>query len=424
MKKLIPLTLTLVLLAVSLGIVQADEAHPEPYLLGSTKPLANDLKAAALEFLRYNPPAQPAPVYYFISNVSLLGNGQYRVSFIAYDLQSPDDEYDLEMHEKVIWFGALNITQMGEYIQVDYLFPPQQEAGALKLAAPSEAGGGTSVWFPWQAGKSVLYGVLGVHDTGYAGTRFVDLVSGDSMGPNAANSNVYASTNSTIVAICDDGQTVGIRMQTAGSGDYYSYYHLIPASLTEGNTFARGQLLGSLKYGSFSSQGCGSAQQQPTNYHLHWGFQPQNSKFRAEDCILDIGTQRWTCTQNGEVKTIAPTQWLWHAQGGNEPGVIINDNGQVVEPSAPSFWDMILIGMYSILKSALINSLPQKALFDTGAVMARAAMLVIRMFFVLVRSTFDIRLAMNIFLVIGLIETGLAIYGIYRLILKAIPGAS
>ena len=422
MKKIL-ITLTLILCALFPSTIQADGENPEPVLLASTKPMADDLKAAALEFVRYNPPVQPAPVYYFISNLSILGIDRYRVSMIAYDLQSPDEKYDLEMHEKVLWFGSLDISRMGETITVEYFSLPYQHS-ALKMAAPRHAGGGSGVWFPWQAGKSVIYGMLGVHDDGYAGQKFVDFVSGETFGNNAASSTVYASTNSTIVAICDDGQTLGVRMQTASSGDYYSYYHLLDnVTLVEGATFARGQVLGSLKYGSFSSLGCGHADQQPTNYHLHWGFQPNNGQFRAEDCILNIGAQKWECTRSGQVNTISPTQWIYHAQGGTGGGPPPNDGGSEIEQSAPSFWDSVLVGLYEIMQAALLSLLPQKSLFDTGAVMSRLAMLVIRMFFVLVRSTFDIRLAVNIFVLLGLTETALAIYGIYRLILKAIPGA-
>jgi hypothetical protein len=424
MKKISLLTLIVLLMALFPAPTQAQGESPLPTLLGSTKPLADDLKLAAMEFVQYNPPSQPAPLYYFISNVSMLGSGYYRISVIAFDLQSPYEEYDLEMSDKILWFGALNITQTGEYIDVKYLTMPSHQS-ALKMASSTNSGGGSGVWFPWQANKSVLYGMLGVHDNGYANQRFVDLVSGNSMGSNAANANVYASTNSTIVAICDDGQTVGLRMQTATSGDYYSYYHLLDnSSLVEGATFARGQLLGSLKYGTFTSAGCGAASQQPTNYHLHWGFQPNNGSFRAEDCILDIDSQTWECTVNGTVKTISPTKWIYHAQGGDggEVGTPPNDSGDPSESSS-SFWDNVLVGLYTIMQSALLNALPQKSLFDTGAVLARTAMLVIRMFFVLVRSTFDIRLALNIFFALALVESGLAVYGIYRMILKAIPGA-
>lgn len=423
MKKITHLFLIFFALA-SLGASWPQDGNPEPYLLGSTKPLHQDYKTAALDFLWRNPPANPAPVYYFISNVSVLGQGMYRVSMIAYDLESPYEEFDLEMHDKITWFGALNITQVGEEITVSYFTLPHQQS-ALKRAAPRAAGGGANVWFPWQANKSVIYGVLGVHDDGYAGQKFVDLVSGDALGPNAAHSNVYASTQSTIVAICDDEQTVGLRLQTVGDESYYSYYHLLPSeTFVEGRTYAKGALIGSLKYGSFESQGCGSAQQQATNYHLHWGFQPANNKFRAEDCILDLTTQKWDCTQNGIIKQISPGSWLWHANGGDDVGVIINDNGTVVVPSSPSFFDMVVIGLYTVLQNVLIAILPAKTAFDTAGTMSRVAIIVIHMFYVLVRSTFDIRLAINIFLAIAVIETGLALFSLYRLILKAIPTAS
>jgi hypothetical protein len=424
MKKVLLISLLFFLVMAFPGIGYAQE-QTNPQLLGSTKPFADDLKQAALDFVHENPPVEPAPRYYVISNVSMLGTGYYRISMIAYDLQSADEPFDLEMHDKVLWFGSLNVTQTGDYIEISY-FNIGAQQGALKMASPSYAGGGATVWFPWQANKSVLFGMLGVHDEGYAGQRFVDLVSGDGMGSNAANSNVYASTNSTIAAICDDGQTIGVRMQTASSGDYYSYYHLLDnPSLVEGATFARGQLLGSLKYGTFTSLGCGAADQQPTNYHLHWGFQPNNGSFRAENCILSIGDNEWGCTQGDAVKVIKPRQWIYHVQGGSggDPGTDPGDGGDPTEQSSPSFWDTALVGLYTIMEEALLSALPQKSLFDTGAVLARTAMLVIRMFFVLVRSTFDIRLAVNIFLLLGLTETALAIYAIYRMILKAIPGA-
>jgi len=223
----------------------------------------------------------------------------------------------------------------------------------------SAAGGGSYVAFPWEAGKSTVYGPRGVHGTGDYGTSgllAVDFVSGTGFGPSAANDGVYASDDGIVDYVCEDDTSSAIRTHNATTGDYFVYAHILANdNLDYDVEFAKGELIGSLKHGSFDDT-CGWAQQNSTSWHVHWMFQPASGSFRAEDCRLTVSTQKWDC--NGE--EVGTGQYLF---GGGGAGALsasgLGTASAGVADTQASFWDYFLGSIIRIMDVLFFKQLPE-----------------------------------------------------------------
>jgi hypothetical protein len=161
--------------------------------------------------------------------------------------------------------------------------------------------------FPWQAGTSMLYGTLGVHDNGFAsvvtGWKAVDMLSDGNTGAGHAPNRLLAAYASTISYRCNDGTSVAVR-----AGNFF-YTHLVyNANLYVGKSFAQGQEMGQMKTGSFSAS-CGWATQGSGWFHVHWGF--PNDDLQVEGWTLSMSTKNWT---NGGA-TITPNGSGWIKAG-------------------------------------------------------------------------------------------------------------
>jgi hypothetical protein len=373
--KRISVMLLAVLIIALLTIQPARAQEPEPgtaYIISSTRPISSELRLALNDWLALSPPS--SAVYYAVTYTRFDGVN-YHVSLAGLNLSSPDDPWSITGDEKgnhqAVWLGTVKVFPDNSVMLKTPSEGEFSNIARYKIAMPAVIplpgpGGGAYVRFPWQPAKAVQYGILGVHDAEFGNTgawRAVDLISGTDMGSGAANDSVYASVGGTIDYVCDDGQTVTVRL--AGGGDYFLYSHMLDnALLEESNSFSAGAVLGTLKHGSFISQGCGGAIQKANHWHLHWGFITSNKTFQAEGCILSskgpsgIGPEaEWRCGNT----TIKVLGYLYHY--GN---IGINpDDGTVGAHYAegagggPSFWTYLLSGLKNVFDHYVTNNLPE-----------------------------------------------------------------
>ena len=362
MKKIIPI-LTIALLL--MNIISASAQSSAPYVIRSTQPISDELRGWLNAWLAAEPPSD-AP--YYIVTFSRTVNSLTYVSLVGVDLSSPDADWDLEEGGNAVrWMGSVTVSTSGTVTRLS-MTQAQQAGGRLKGASVQpmrEAGGGSYVSFPFQAGKAMIYGPRAVHgsgDYGTSGMLAVDLVSGDDLGAGAAPPYIYASDAGEIDYICDDGTSVAVRTHNTDTGDYFLYAHLLDnENLVVSNTFVRGALIGDLKYGSFSDD-CGWAEQKDNHYHVHWMFVPSGGSFQAEGCVLSVSTKKWTCGTD----EIGTGGWL---KGGGGYSIGADSiTGTAGTNADPGFFDFFLSGVISIYNRGFMRFMPPHntfAQFDT-----------------------------------------------------------
>jgi hypothetical protein len=368
-----------ILLAILLFLLLAYSSGPASAqvipgrIVDTTYPLDTAVRDALDDWLAVSP---PAPVQYYAVTYSRVDGMDTLVSLVGLDIADPDDPWTLE-GEQAVWIGSVRVRYNGEIVP---LYQPEQ-VNAFKVLARTirAAGGGSYVRFPWQAGKGVMYGPRGVHAAGYgtSGMVAVDLVGGSSIGSNIAGPGVYASDAGTVDYVCEDGTSVAIRTHNSSTGDYFIYAHLQDnANLELDHEFSAGASIGTLRYGSFDDS-CGWADQQSTNYHLHWGIVPSGGTYQAEGCILSDG--KWHCGSN----TVSPTQILYHtnAIGADDPGGSLE----------VTFFDQLLLGLIQIFDRGVVKLLPEH---DSPTLLIRllanGIILTFRVAFVLLKGNFNL----------------------------------
>lgn len=316
--------------------------------------------------------ATSAPVPFPYWAITYVGDtdesGNTFVSLVAIDIENPTDKWYLadrhleDDHDDnvVQWMGSV-------IVRVDHSVDVYSDGGhsddepqtnfmklAVPIFQPFGDGGGANVRFPWESGKSMMYGVRGIHAAGGGGayaTGFfaVDFLGGDELGPGVASNRVHAVANGEIDYVCDDDTTVTIRTENTETGDYYIYAHLLDNStLIENYTYYQGDTVGYLKYGTFDDT-CGWAQQQSTNYHLHFGFKPASGFFQMQSCILDMNSEAWACGS----ETITTGQFFR-----NYGSPISTGDDASAFSNQMSFWDYLLTGGDMLTQALLIDHLP------------------------------------------------------------------
>lgn len=404
-------------LALTMAIVPPSAAQETitPYIFDSTRPISTELRTA-LDFWLAEDAPSPAP-YYAVTYHRWDGLHTY-VSLAAFmneqsewwSVNGNKKKWSItgdEMGENApIWLGSVRVS--GDW-SVQLVTPDAQAlyrnrkipVFAMPVLGP---GGGAYVRFPWDPGKVVQYGILGAHAVGFSQTgnwSGIDLVSGTDMGSSAASDAVYASVAGQIDYVCNDGQTVAVRI--SGGGDYFLYAHMLEnATLVMDQNFSQGALLGNLKHGSFPNEGCGHAIQQATHYHLHWGVlrnapSLDGGTFTAEGCVLSGagGLAKWTCGN----KTIKVLGFLAH-----DGNIGINpDTGTVgahytpgVE--APTFWDYMLIGLKDIVNTLFIGKLPGKDTQISQLInpILNGVKIIFRLTYVLIRGNLNLAPAVSV----------------------------
>ncbi|HEY3289268.1 MAG TPA: PA14 domain-containing protein, partial [Anaerolineae bacterium] len=164
--------------------------------------------------------------------------------------------------------------------------------------------------FPWQPGTSMMYGMKGVHEGGFAilgAFKAVDFLSDGDISAGHAPNSLQAAAPGSINYVCDDGTSVAVRI-----GDLL-YVHLMSnPRLKVGASFAAGEELGQMRLGWFNSI-CGYADQAPNWFHVHWAF-PTGDTFQAGGWTLNLADGVW---RRG-TETRATLDWLaaenprWH----------------------------------------------------------------------------------------------------------------
>lgn len=346
MKKIIVLSLLVVL---AFGY-QSAAAQDVPHVFDSTQPVDPEVSAAVDAWLAVSNPS--TALYYVITYTHPTGFNDTYVSLAGFD--NVDNGWNLTGDENgvdhIVWLGTVKVLSDGE---VELHTPTQQAMNtSSKMARPDlSPGGGTSISFPWEFGKTMMYGPLGVHGAGFAqnGMVAVDLVGGASMGSGVASAAVYASADGTIDYVCADADSTAIRTSNSNY-DTILYAHLLDnAALEMDHVFTARSMIGTLKSGSFGApnEGCGWADQRPDNYHLHWGVEPANNLYRAGGCVLSTTTGRWTCGTD----TVAPSQFLINNSiGGSSDGGAVNTD--------PTFFDYLIVGVLNFFNTLIVSVLP------------------------------------------------------------------
>lgn len=397
MKRIASFILLIGLLIGLLGVVVAPARAQSSITLIGLHPMSSDVRAALESWLASSAPM--AAPYYAETYIEPSGTDHY-VSLAALNIAAEDEEWHLTEEDgapgKVLWIGSVRVTIAGI---VEPLFEPVASGGHA-VAIPRQAGGGSYVLFPFDAGTFVIFGPRGVHgsgDFGTSGMLAVDLVSGDDYGGSAASDAVYASDGGSIDYVCDDGTSVAVRTYSATTGDYFIYAHLLDnANLTMSHAFEQAELIGTLKHGSFDDD-CGWAEQKSNHWHNHWMFVPASGAFRAEDCILTVSTQKWTCG----TKTVGVGGQLYGGGGSSSYGTS-GDGADDPGTSSPggtgsanretSFFDYFLIGMASIWDRTMLLALPEHStsLISFFSILINAVRLALRIAYVVVHFNINL----------------------------------
>ncbi|MEP7135808.1 MAG: hypothetical protein ABI904_12835 [Chloroflexota bacterium] len=408
MKKFFNVLFIVWILSLSLAMPAVAQGET-PYIIRSTKPISDELRAQLDAWLAID---APSSAHYYIVTYWKQKLGYMVVSLVGVDLASPDAAWTFT-EDPSAWMGTVKVLADGSVSPLSVAMQAPLKVWAIpKLAA----GGGSYVAFPWQAGTAVMYGPRGVHgdgDYGTSGLVAVDLVSGTDLGPSAANDGVYASDVGTVDYVCEDALTVAVRTHNETTGDYFVYAHMLANdNLDYDVNFARGELMGSLKHGSFNDT-CGWAEQAPNHWHVHWMFEPASGSFRAEDCRLTVSTEKWDCSG----KTVGTGQSIYGGGGfgsASQSASGLGTAGSGIADTQATFWDYLLGGMIFMFDKLFVEQLPEHTSAKFVYVMYNAVEIVFRLSRVLVYQSINIApLVDAIKFVIGL---NLAMSGIHIII--------
>jgi len=273
-------------------------------------------------------------------------------------LAGPDPRFGWSL-EDGLWFGVVLLKQdsahyatgevqgTGSFSELlkqvpDNILDAQAKQSLDRSPSDASAAGGGYV-FPWQAGASMFYGQLGVHDNGFGGIvsgwKAVDMASDGNAAAGHAPNHLLAAASGSITYKCYDGTSVAVRL-----GDFF-YTHLTDnPNLYVGRTFGKTEELGQLLPGTFNGS-CGWTNQSDNWFHVHWGF--PNADLLVESWTLSMATQNWI----DGTTTISPGDG-WIQAAGQSP---------VHQPAASDFdgddvsdiaYFRESMGLWAILKSS------------------------------------------------------------------------
>lgn len=391
--------------------VRAQEITPS--VVDSTIPVDAGIRSAVDAWLATSAPV-PYP-YYAITYVD--PNIDTFVSLVAVDIANPTDAWNATEDNTVVWRGSV-IVRADNSVELFLPHTPAEIGLTPRLAIPKfplpkpDAGGGSYISFPWTAGKAMMYGQNGVHDSGGIRVEFVavDFVGGDDMGPGVAGPQVYASLGGTVEWVCTGASSTAIQIYSPGTTDHLFYANLVDnANLTGAHTFTKGEMIGVLKYGSFTDD-CGKATQSDNRYNLHMEVIPSTADtFRMENCVLSTVTGKWTCGTTA----VSPGQFL----RGSTAGCALDDCGSAVAQA--SLWDGFLGGVISIYEKTIIASLPEHSAMQFTYVIYNTVKLMLRIAWVMVYSNINLGHLMSA-LFVGLgIRTAFSVAEFIVFLLKA-----
>jgi hypothetical protein len=421
-------TIVFMLVLSLVWVVPVSAQEPPPFVAQTVKPISSELKDALDAWLAVSPPSD-AP-YYIVTYTRTRGTDTV-VSLAGVDLPSPDAEWSFEDGTTTVWIGTVIVSDVGEVSPLSVaMTTPRRDLFASISRAPLPApGGGSYLTFPFQQGSTAMYGPRGVHDAGYgtSGMVAVDLVGGDDMGASAMPPYVFASDAGIVDYVCDDGTSVAVRTYNEDTGDYFIYAHMLDNENLEIDVeFGAGEMLGSLKYGSFdpTHPNCGWAEQASNHYHVHWGIVPASGRYQAAGCLLTVSSQTWDC---GGGETVRVGEYL-AGGGGYTGGTSTTGSGQDgtagtgsagVALNTPTFWDYMLAGLLSIVDKGLIQLLPEHEPFEFTYVIFNVISLVFRMVWVFAASNVSFVWLFRVILVGMTVKAVFGILWVVAFIFKA-----
>lgn len=262
--------------------------------------ISPDLLTGMSNFLLANPPAGEDGRVYTVTDQQATGTGSYIISLVNVNAASPDYVWGLDSGG-FAWLGSLICSQSPTWECEEYTLESVNTAMSESLIQAQSMGdypGG--VRLPWKSGYKAVYGISGVHgaDSGWLpGSRAVDFLGGDTMGDDIMPPFAYAADDGVVIFTCRGTNDTSILVDSGVSGTMlYAHLDKNDTTLQNGLEVHAGQPISGLTYGSFSGGPCGTwANQQPSQYHLHFAFMPTDGYFLIGNCALNISTQNFLC---------------------------------------------------------------------------------------------------------------------------------
>lgn len=309
-----------------------------------------DMKDKIEDLLLATPPSGTSGPIYAVTDATST-DGDWMISLVnLVDVDPPYEEWNYEIN--AYWADSVVCSGVDPDWTCVYFIP-------------EESGGSGYLRFPWQAGSKARYGSAGVHSgiSYMPGSSGVDFFGGDNQ--NLMPPFVYASEDGTITFVCKDANNIGIKVE--GSQTLYYLHFDISNNFYVGEVVKAGERLGNLKYGTFTSQGCGYATQASTNYHIHFAFLPTGGYFQIGGCSLNISTQKWVCGTS-EVNLNGLLSNGGDNPVGNQPGNPSSGTYTGVALGGEHIWDGVVSGLIGFVQSFAASILPDHT--DMGMVTA------------------------------------------------------
>lgn len=408
------------------------EALPPPEMADPSVVVPAGLSDAVLDAIIADNP-EPAAELFAITDVYTIGDYSM-ISLAGLDVDDPEDPAGWNVYD-AIWLGTALARENGDStytvgIQGSSTYSTLLGESTFDDPTTGAEGGGEGggwLWFPWRIGTLSNYGMLGVHDASSAlpGWKAVDFVGGSTYGDNSMPNMIYGVRTEPIKWICRDGTQLGLATEN------FYYLHLEPnSSIQTGSMIYQGQPIGSLITGSHNTD-CGYTSQQPTSFHLHFGFRPAGNYYKIENWILNLTSEDWV---NGD-GVVSPRQNLlaeWPSHSGPVPtqGPTPTPGGPtptvgVAPPPPPAYggdslWDPVVYGLHDMAELTA-SRFPEHERAGMGAQITSGAEIALKVAFVMLSSNFDLSISMVVFGLIASSEVVRIIYAIYLGIKKLIP---
>lgn len=362
-------------------------------MLPSTIPVRQDLQQRTLELLAEDAP-QRSIFTYAITNIDQSGN-YYYLSVAGL----PQDAEKMRLSDS-IWLGLVTIADFPG-------LPGYVESAALSTANsqdddpgnPGYGKGGSVNILPFRDKTNAIYGVLGVHNCGYAlnGWKAVDLFPEENM--------VYSSNDGNVSYVCRDDHQVALRV-----GENL-YTHLVDRGQRTGDHYDQGQAISGIVTGSFDDT-CGYADQQPANYHVHFCFIPNPAgTWAADGYAINVNNSDGWLKGGVYTETLETLTADWaNANIGDLPGPAAGTN----------FWDSIVGGLTSMFTSATAP-LPEHQAQGIADLSLQKTTPIMALLYMFVFSNFNMTIPILVFGIVFLLEVVRIFYALYMLVKKLIP---
>lgn len=396
LKKYYPLLLAaLVLLGLGLLLLglprlprQPKEENPVT-MFPPTIPVGEDTQQAIKSLLETKAPERGVFVYQ-ITDISCKAAYCY-ASVAGYPLGTEAPNLDI-----AIWLGRVTLAQDGPGEVEDFTVPMNEGGGTYIVSQPGDYGG-SGYQLPFANGTTAMYGVLGVHNCGFAlnGWKAVDLFPSTDM--------VYASIGGEVTYVCRDGTQMALRI-----GDSL-YTHLEDNGTEQGRYYNQGQAISSLVPGSYTAS-CGYAAQAAGAAHVHFCF-PDYGTFQADGYTLDTTTGLWTKgSDTVDVEGTLTADW---ANATVDPGQPPNPTG------GGNFWDMMTGAMLQVVYKVLPVIPDHKAMQLAERVLTVAAT-TLEVIYWIILTNFDMTVPIWVFSIWIVLELARLIYIVFVWIAKII----